>query len=131
MTDVLSWAYLDASDAEALARNGCEAVCEVANMPVTAEAAEVLRDADVLHAPGKAVNAGGVAVSGLEMTQNAMGLSWNRGEVDRRLRRLMSDIHVQCVTHGQRDDGTIDYARGANIAGFRRVADALLAQGVM
>ena len=100
-----------------------------ANMPVSPDATRLLASAGVLLAPGKAVNAGGVAISGLEMTQNAIRMSWSREEIDERLQRIMRRIHEQCVEHG-RSDGRVDYVRGANVAGFRKVADAMLAYGV-
>ena len=121
---------LDASDAAVLVRNGVRCVAEGANMPVTPGAARVFADAGVPFAPGKASNAGGVAVSGLEISQNAMRLSWSADEVDDRLQRIMREIHATCVEHGDRGDGRTSYVDGANIAGFARVADALLAQGV-
>jgi glutamate dehydrogenase (NADP+) len=116
-------------DAVALVKGGCRAVCEGANMPVSPEAAHVLRDAGVLHGPGKAVNAGGVAISGLEMTQNALRMTWSREEIDERLQKIMHRIHEQCVAAG-RTNGRVDYVRGANVAGFVKVADAMLAYGV-
>ncbi len=121
---------LEASDAKALVRNGCQAVAEGANMPTTPEAIEILRDAKVLHAPGKAANAGGVAVSGLEMSQNSMRIPWTPEEVDDHLQRIMARIHEQCVQYGESGEH-VDYMRGANIAGFRKVAQAMLAYGVM
>jgi glutamate dehydrogenase (NADP+) len=120
---------LDVDAAEALIEGGVRAVCEGANMPTTAEAGDLLRQKGVLHAPGKASNAGGVAVSGLEQSQNAMRVSWSHEEVDRRLREIMNEIHARCVEHGERD-GRIDYVDGANVAGFRKVAEALLSYGV-
>ena len=122
---------LDADDARRLLANGCRLVCEGANMPVTYEASKVLEAARVAHAPGKAANAGGVAISGLEMSQNAMRMSWTREEVDQRLRRIMRQIHEHCVEHGYVDDGWIDYVRGANVAGFLKVAEAMLALGIV
>jgi len=122
---------LERDDARKLAKAGCVAVAEGANMPTTPGAVDVLRDAGVLFAPGKAANAGGVAVSALEMSQNALGLPWSRERVERRLQEVMSAIHDRCVEHGRRDDGTIDYVRGANVAAFRRVADAMVAQGIV
>ncbi|HKY60464.1 MAG TPA: NADP-specific glutamate dehydrogenase [Gemmatimonadota bacterium] len=116
-------------DAMTLAKGGCRAVCEGANMPVSPEGARVLATAGILHGPGKAVNAGGVAISGLEMTQNAIRMSWSREEIDERLQRIMRRIHEQCLEHG-RSNGRIDYVRGANVAGFLKVADAMLAYGV-
>ncbi|HEX2197108.1 MAG TPA: NADP-specific glutamate dehydrogenase [Burkholderiales bacterium] len=121
---------LEAEDARALVRNGVRCVAEGANMPCTAEAVAVLHQAGVLYGPGKASNAGGVATSGLEMSQNAMRLSWPREEVDQRLLGIMRGIHDVCVRYGERADGAVDYVDGANIAGFVKVADAMLAQGV-
>ncbi len=118
-------------DAETLLENGCSCVVEGANMPCVPEAVEKFLDAEILYGPGKAANAGGVAVSGLEMTQNAMRLSWSREEVDERLHRIMKDIHRTCVEHGSRDGGFVNYVDGANIAGFIKVADAMLDQGVV
>lgn len=120
---------LDEASAKSLIDNGVRAVCEGANMPTTREAARLFRDNGVLHAPGKASNAGGVAVSGLEQSQNAMRISWSREEVDERLRNIMSEIHDRCVACGERD-GSVNYVDGANIAGFQKVADAMLAYGV-
>lgn len=100
-------------------------------MPCTAAAIAVFENNGVLFAPGKACNAGGVATSGLEMSQNAMRLSWTRDEVDSRLLEIMRGIHKACLTYGTRDDGTVDYVDGANIAGFVKVADAMLAQGII
>jgi len=120
---------LDAEDAAALVGNGVRCVAEGANMPSTPEAIGVFQKAGVLFAPGKASNAGGVAVSGLEMSQNAMRLAWEGDEVERRLQAIMRRIHDACVAHGE-SAGTVDYLRGANIAGFVRVAEAMLAQGV-
>ena len=122
---------LDAEDAATLVRNGLLAVCEGANMPLTHDAMECFRRHGVLHAPGKASNAGGVAVSGLEQTQNAMRLSWTREEVDHRLHEIMSGIHVRCLADGTGADGRVDYVRGANLAGFRKVAGAMLAYGAV
>jgi glutamate dehydrogenase (NADP+) len=121
---------LDADDAATLVRNGVKCVAEGANMPATLEAARVLESAGVLYAPGKASNAGGVATSGLEMSQNALRLSWPRAEVDARLLQIMQGIHAACLQHGRRADGSVSYIDGANIAGFVKVADAMLAQGV-
>jgi len=100
-------------------------------MPSTPEAIEVFRQAKILFAPGKAANAGGVAVSGLEMSQNAQHTSWTREEVDRRLKQIMQNIHETCCRYGAKPDGSVDYVDGANIGGFVRVADAMLAQGVL
>jgi len=121
---------LDEDDAKALIKNGCGAVAEGANMPTTKGGIDAFQEADTLYAPGKAANAGGVATSGLEMTQNSMRLSWSREEIDARLRSIMSNIHEQCVEYGNHD-GSVDYVKGANIAGFVKVADAMLAYGVM
>jgi len=121
---------LAAEHARALVANGCTCVVEGANMPTTPEAVHVFQQAGVLFAPGKAANAGGVATSGLEMAQNAMHLSWSRQEVDKRLHEIMVSIHKSCVEHGRTDKG-IDYVRGANVAGFMKVASAMLAQGVV
>jgi len=124
---------LDEGDARDLVANGALAVIEGANMPTTPAAVAVLREAGVAYAPGKAANAGGVAVSGLEQTQNMMRMSWTREEVDLELRKIMKHIHEQCVAASRESapSGPIDYARGANIAGFRKVADAMLAYGIM
>jgi glutamate dehydrogenase (NADP+) len=121
---------LDGEDARALLANGCDLVSEGANMPATREAAHAFEEAGILYAPGKAANAGGVAISGLEMTQNALRLAWTRDEVDDRLQKIMASIHEQCVEHGKAN-GRINYVQGANIAGFVKVADAMLAYGVM
>jgi glutamate dehydrogenase (NADP+) len=120
---------LNEEDAKKLVANGCKLVAEGANMPTTPEAITVLQDNGVMYAPGKAANAGGVATSGLEMSQNSIRLYWTREEVEKRLRVIMSDIHKQCVQYGEKADGSIDYLKGANIAGFVRVADAMLAEG--
>lgn len=117
------------NDAKTLARNGVKAVIEGANMPTTTEAKKVFRQARIHFAPGKAANAGGVAVSGLEISQNRLRLSNTAEEIDKALRSIISDIHASCVAEGKRD-GMVDYAKGANIAGFRKVADAIVAQGV-
>ena len=122
---------LDAKDAATLVKNGVVCVAEGANMPTTKEAVQFFEDAGVLYAPGKASNAGGVATSGLEMSQNAMRISWPRDEVDTRLHTIMVGIHEACLVHGRRADGSVSYADGANIAGFVKVADAMLAQGVI
>ncbi len=121
---------LDANDAETLVKNGVKCVAEGANMPSTLEAISVFHKSGTLYAPGKASNAGGVAVSGLEMSQNALRLSWHHAEVDERLRAIMKDIHENCVRHGSRDGGSVNYVNGANIAAFVKIADAMLAQGV-
>jgi len=122
---------LDAEDARRLVEQGVKCVAEGANMPCTLEAVDVFHAAGTLYAPGKASNAGGVATSGLEMTQNAMRLSWLHGEVDERLHAIMKDIHDNCVRNGTRADGSVDYVVGANIAGFIKVADAMRDQGVV
>lgn len=122
---------LNADDAATLIKNGVICVAEGANMPTTMEAVQRFEQAGVLYAPGKASNAGGVATSGLEMSQNAMRLSWPRDEVDARLHTIMTGIHEACLRHGRRADGTVSYVDGANIAGFVKVADAMLAQGVI
>ncbi|MCX7954519.1 MAG: NADP-specific glutamate dehydrogenase [Bacteroidales bacterium] len=121
---------LDKTDAENLVRNGCICVTEGANMPCTPEAIEVIQKNKLLYAPGKAANAGGVATSGLEMSQNAMKLMWSAEEVDRRLNEIMKNIHSQCVKYGTESDGYINYVKGANIAGFIKVANAMLEQGI-
>lgn len=120
---------LDEKDALLLVSNGCMLVAEGANMPTTPKAIEVLQENDILYAPGKAANAGGVATSGLEMSQNSIRLSWTREEVESKLKGIMKNIHEQCMQYGKKEDGTIDYVKGANIAGFVRVADAMLAEG--
>jgi len=122
---------LDARDAATLIGHGVLCVAEGANMPATIEAAKAFEAAGVLYAPGKASNAGGVATSGLEMSQNAMRLSWTREEVDARLLQIMQGIHAACLKHGTRADGSVSYIAGANVAGFVKVADAMLAQGVV
>jgi glutamate dehydrogenase (NADP+) len=122
---------LNAEDAELLIKNGCICICEGANMPCTPEAIEIFHKNGLLFAPGKASNAGGVATSGLEMTQNSMKLRWNRKEVDDRLHEIMSNIHGQCVKHGKREDGYVDYVKGANIAGFLKVANSMIDMGVI
>ncbi|MDR0934255.1 MAG: NADP-specific glutamate dehydrogenase [Burkholderiaceae bacterium] len=122
---------LNEKDAKTLVKNGLVSVGEGANMPSTLGAVKVFEDARILYAPGKASNAGGVATSGLEMSQNSQRLSWTREEVDRNLNNIMKNIHSACVEYGERSDGTISYVNGANIAGFVKVADAMLAQGVI
>ncbi|QTE21382.1 NADP-specific glutamate dehydrogenase [Polaribacter cellanae] len=122
---------LNGDEAKQLIKNGCMCVSEGANMPSTPEAIHEFQNAKILFAPGKASNAGGVATSGLEMSQNSLRISWSREEVDSRLKDIMEDIHDSCVEYGKNDDGSIDYIRGANIAGFVKVADAMLAQGVI
>lgn len=122
---------LDEEDARQLVNNGCVCVAEGANMPSTLKAIEVFLEAKILFAPGKAANAGGVATSGLEMSQNAQHLSWTSGEVDTRLHSIMQSIHHSCMEYGTESDGFVNYVNGANIAGFVKVADAMLAQGVV
>ena len=121
---------LNKNDAENLINNGCFCISEGANMPCTPEAISIFRKNKILYAPGKASNAGGVAVSGLEMAQNSLRYSWSREEVDNKLKDIMLDIHNSCITHGQEKD-YVNYEKGANIAGFIKVADAMLAQGVV
>ncbi len=121
---------ISAEDARALVKNGCFCVSEGANMPTTPEGVEVFLAAGILYGPGKAANAGGVAVSGLEMSQNALHINWPREEVDRRLREIMASIHTACVRHGKDGDFT-NYVKGANIAGFIKVADAMIDQGLV
>lgn len=121
---------LNGDDARALLAQGCIAVSEGANMPSTPEAVAEFIKARILYAPGKAANAGGVSVSGLEMAQNSQKMSWTAEEVDERLRHIMADIHAQCVEYGKQPDGFINYVKGANIAGFMKVAKAMMAQGV-
>lgn len=120
-----------AEDAQKLINNGCICVCEGANMPCTPQAVETIQKAGLLFSPGKASNAGGVATSGLEMTQNSMKLRWNSQEVDSRLHEIMRNIHGQCVKYGKREDGYVDYVKGANIAGFLKVANSMLDMGVI
>jgi glutamate dehydrogenase (NADP+) len=122
---------LNGDEAKALVNNGCICVAEGANMPSTPEAILEFHKAKILFAPGKASNAGGVATSGLEMSQNSLRLSWTSEEVDQRLFKIMSDIHDSCIKYGTNADGYVDYVKGANIAGFVKVADAMLAQGVV
>ena len=122
---------LNAEEAQTLVNNGVMAVAEGANMPVTAEGVEVFQKNNVFFAPGKASNAGGVATSGLEMSQNSLRLNWSREEVDARLKDIMKSIHAQCIAYGTDSEGKIDYVKGANIAGFVKVADAMLEQGVI
>lgn len=122
---------LDGEDAKTLLKNGCICVAEGANMPSTLAAVEVFTDAKILYAPGKASNAGGVATSGLEMSQNAIRLSWTREEVDQRLFDIMANIHQNCVENGSEAGGYVNYVNGANIAGFKKVATAMLEQGVI
>jgi glutamate dehydrogenase (NADP+) len=122
---------LNGEEAATLLANGCVCVAEGANMPSTPEAIEAFHEAGILFAPGKASNAGGVATSGLEMSQNSLRYNWTREEVDAKLHNIMKNIHSQCVAYGTREDGTVDYVRGANIAGFVKVADSMLDQGVV
>ena len=122
---------INGDEAKLLVKNGCICVAEGANMPSTPEAIHEFQKANILFAPGKASNAGGVATSGLEMSQNSLRLSWTREEVDEKLKTIMKDIHASCVKYGTKEDGSVDYITGANIAGFVKVADAMLAQGVV
>jgi glutamate dehydrogenase (NADP+) len=122
---------LNEEDARKLIENSCICVCEAANMPCTPEATEVFLQHKMLYSPGKAANAGGVAVSGLEMSQNSMKLNWPRAEVDRRLHEIMKNIHEACVYNGCEPDGYINYMKGANITGFLKVANAMMDQGVV
>ena len=122
---------LNEDDANTLLSNGCTCVSEGANMPSTIEAVNTFHKAKILFAPGKASNAGGVATSGLEMTQNSLRFNWTRDEVDLKLKEIMSNIHDSCIKYGKDEDGYIDYVKGANIAGFVKVADAMLAQGIV
>ena len=118
-------------DAETLLENGVTAVCEGANMPTNLDGVRAFQRAKILYAPGKAANAGGVAVSGLEQSQNSLRISWSREEVDGRLHDVMKRIHDQCVQYGDRGDGYVNYVDGANIGGFVKVADAMLAYGIV
>jgi glutamate dehydrogenase (NADP+) len=122
---------LGKDDAKNLVQNGCICVCEGANMPSTPEAIEIIQKARLLFAPGKAANAGGVATSGIEMSQNSMKMSWSAAEVDQKLHTIMINIHEACVKHGKGNDGYVDYVKGANIAGFLKVANAMIDQGVI
>ncbi len=122
---------IDKADAEALVKGGCYCVAEGANMPSTPEAIEVFQQARILYSPGKASNAGGVATSGLEMSQNSMRLHWTAEEVDAQLHRIMSDIHAACLKYGTEADGHVNYVRGANLAGFIKVANAMIDQGIV
>ncbi|QCX37708.1 NADP-specific glutamate dehydrogenase [Aureibaculum algae] len=122
---------LHGDHAKTLIKNGCICVCEGANMPSTAEAIRIFQDAKILFSPGKASNAGGVSVSGLEMSQNSLRYNWTNDKVDTKLHEIMNDIHEVCVTYGKDKDGYVDYVKGANIAGFVKVADAMLGQGVV
>jgi glutamate dehydrogenase/leucine dehydrogenase len=118
-------------EAKLLVKNGCICVSEGSNMPSTPEAVEVFLNAQILYGPGKAANAGGVATSGLEMTQNSMRLPWSREEVDEKLQTIMKNIHKTCVKYGKKESGFINYVDGANIGGFVKVANAMIAQGVV
>ncbi len=122
---------LNKEDAEQLVENGCMCVSEGANMPCTPEAIDVFQSNNILFGPGKAANAGGVATSGLEMTQNSMKIHWSRDEVDERLHKIMTDIHSACMEYGKDENGNVDYMKGANIAGFLKVANAMLDHGVI
>jgi glutamate dehydrogenase (NADP+) len=122
---------LNGDHARELVANGCMAVSEGANMPSTPEAIKVFQDAKILYAPGKAANAGGVSVSGLEMTQNSIKLSWSEKEVDDKLKDIMKSIHEACVQYGTEADGYVNYVKGANVAGFMKVAKAMMAQGIL
>lgn len=122
---------LNAAEAQTLVANGCIAVSEGANMPCEQDAIDIFQQARTLFAPSKAANAGGVAVSGLEMSQNSMRMSWSRGELNKQLRDIMADIHARCEEHGREQDDYVNYLKGANIAGFVKVAKAMLAYGVM
>jgi glutamate dehydrogenase (NADP+) len=122
---------LNGDDAKTLLANGVIAVSEGANMPSTPEAVEAFQAAKILYAPGKASNAGGVATSGLEMSQNSGRISWSREEVDAKLQSIMANIHENCVKYGTEEDGYINYVKGANIAGFMKVAKAMMAQGIV
>jgi glutamate dehydrogenase (NADP+) len=122
---------LDENDAKALVNSGCICVAEGANMPSTPGAVEIFHENKIMFGPGKAVNAGGVATSGLEMSQNAMKLNWPREEVDTRLHHIMKSIHGTCVKHGKEEDGYVNYVKGANVAGFLKVANAMLDQGII
>ena len=122
---------IDGDDARALLANGCIAVSEGANMPSTPEAVHEFVNARILYAPGKAANAGGVSVSGLEMAQNSQKLTWTAEEVDEKLKSIMAGIHEQCCKYGREADGYVNYVKGANVAGFMKVARAMMAQGVL
>jgi len=122
---------LNKEEAQTLVANNCMCVAEGANMPSTPDAIEVFQENKILYSPGKASNAGGVATSGLEMSQNSLRLSWTSKEVDDKLHAIMNDIHASCVKYGTNEDGYVDYVKGANIAGFVKLADAMLAQGIV
>ena len=122
---------IEKADAEILVKNGCLCVAEGANMPSTPEAIRIIQGAGLLYSPGKASNAGGVATSGLEMSQNSMRMHWTAEEVDQYLHRIMSDIHAACLKYGTEADGTVNYVKGANLAGFIKVANAMVDQGLV
>ena len=122
---------LNEEEARTLVKNGVLAVAEGANMPTTLEGVHVFNDAKIMYGPGKAANAGGVAVSGLEMSQNAERISWDSERLGSLLESIMAEIHQSCVTYGDQGGGYVDYVKGANIAGFKKVADAMLAYGVV
>ena len=122
---------IEAADAEKLVKNGCWCVAEGANMPTTPEAIQIFQNAKLLYSPGKASNAGGVATSGLEMTQNSIRQKWTAEEVDAQLHRIMSEIHASCLKYGKEEDGYVNYVKGANIAGFIKVANAMVDQGLV
>ncbi len=122
---------IEAADAEKLVKNGCWCVAEGANMPTTPDAIQIFQNAKLLYSPGKASNAGGVATSGLEMTQNSIRQKWTSEEVDAQLHRIMSEIHAACLKYGKEDDGYVNYVKGANIAGFIKVANAMVDQGLV
>jgi glutamate dehydrogenase (NADP+) len=122
---------LNETDAKMLINNGVTCVAEISNMGCTAEAVDLFIEKEVMFGPGKAVNAGGVATSGLEMTQNAMHIQWSEKEVDDKLLQIMDAIHEQCVIYGKQPNGYINYVKGANIAGFMKVAKAMMAQGIV
>ena len=122
---------IELKDAEKLVANGCYCVTEGANMPTTPDAIALFQKNKMLYSPGKASNAGGVSTSGLEMSQNSMRLKWTAEEVDEKLHRIMSDIHAACVKYGTEEDGYINYVKGANIAGFIKVANAMCEQGLV
>ena len=122
---------IDGDEAKLLIDNGVIAVSEGANMPSTPEAIKVFQDAKILYAPGKAANAGGVSVSGLEMTQNSIRLSWSKEEVDEKLKQIMKSIHEECMKYGTGADGYVNYVKGANVAGLMKVAKAMMEQGII
>ena len=122
---------INGEEAKELVANGCFCVAEGANMPSTPEAIVAFQSAGLLYAPGKASNAGGVATSGLEMTQNSIRQKWTAEEVDAQLHRIMKDIHSACLEHGVQDDGYVNYVKGANISGFMKVANSMLDQGLV